>query len=305
MQIVEYQTELFCEEQVPTEETAYRLLKQFPPSSNATYLAVPWTVMLNRRKKKVLVRGVKVQHGVTVCQHIRFRDIIPICLNVGVETLFTPHAENRQYELESGLIKLFDRFAPLRNLIRPQIEAARRFQILPCPHFAINGVAPTDKDLWFSFVGFNTHFSREILFAMPVPRNCLIKERKQWHFQTDPDQRPQEKREYQEILARSRFSICPRGTGPGTLRFWESLQAGAIPVLISDALQLPDSFDWNSCIVRIAERDTSSIQKILEQIPLDREQQMRRRCLQACLEFSGENFVSCIRNHLEPKRSAA
>lgn len=305
MQIVEYQTELFCEEQVPTEATAYRLLKQFPLRTNATYLAVPWAAMLNRRKKKVSVHGVKLQHGVTVCQHIRFREIIPICMDIGVEMLFTPHAECRQYILDSHLVKLLDRFAGLRNLVRPRIEAARRFQILPCPHFPVNGVAPAEKDLWFSFVGFNTHFSREILFEMPVPTNCFVKQRKHWHFQTDGSQRQAEKQEYQEVLARSRFSICPRGTGPGTLRFWESLQAGAIPVLISDALQLPDSFDWNSCIVRIAERDTSSIQKILEQIPLDREQQMRRRCLQASREHSGENFVSCIRNHFEPKRSAA
>ena len=305
MQIVEYQTELFHEEQVPTEETAFRLLKQFPPHSSATYLAIPWTVLLNRRKKKVSVRGVKLRHGVTVCQHIRFREIIPVCLSIGVETLFTPHAECRQYSLDSGLIKLFDRFAGLRNLVRPRIEAAQRFQILPCPHFPINGVAPAEKDLWFSFVGFNTHFSRELLFEMPVPSNCVVKQRKHWHFQADASQRQAEKQEYQETLARSRFSICPRGTGPGTLRFWESLQAGAIPVLISDALQLPETFDWNSCIVRIAERDTQSIPEILQQISLDREQQMRRRCLQASREHSGENFVSCIRNHFEPKRSAA
>ncbi len=47
MQIVEFQTELFCEELVPAEETAYRLLKQSPPRSNAAYVAVPWTVLLN------------------------------------------------------------------------------------------------------------------------------------------------------------------------------------------------------------------------------------------------------------------
>jgi hypothetical protein len=305
MQIVEYQTELFHEEDVPTEETAFRLLKQCPPYTNATYLAVPWAAMLNRRKKKVAVRGVQVQQGVTVCQHIRFREIIPICLNMGVETLFTPHAESQSFTLDSPMIKMLDCVSGLRHLVQDRIAAAERFRILPFPHFAVNGIAPASKDLWFSFVGFNTHASREQLFAMPIPDGCIIKERKKWHFQVDANRRDQEKLEYQSVLARSRFSICPRGTGPGTLRFWESLEAGSIPVLISDGLQLPECFDWSSCIVRVAERDTANISQILQQIPLEREQQMRRQCLQASRAFSGENFVSCIRNHFAAQRSAA
>jgi hypothetical protein len=307
MQIVEYQTELFREEVVPAEETAFRLLKQFPPQSDAAYVAVPWTVLLNRhRKKKVVIRGLNLRRGVTVCQHIRFREIIPACLSIGIETLFTPHAElGQSVKSQSWLSKLLEPFAGLRNRAREQRETARRFQILACPHFAINGAAPAQKDLWFSFVGCNTHAARAQLFEMPVPGNCVIKQRKEWHFQTNADLRPREKKEYQELLARSRFSICPRGTGPGTLRFWESLQAGAIPVLISDALKLPDCFDWNSCIVRIAERDTRLIPKVLSQISPAREQQMRRSCLQASRQYSGENFVSCIRRHLELKRVAA
>lgn len=36
---------------------------------------------------------------------------------------------------------------------------------------------------------------------------------------------------YNEILSRSRFSLCPSGNGYDTYRFWESLCYGAIPIV--------------------------------------------------------------------------
>src|SRR5437763_1885888 len=76
-----------------------------------------------------------------------------------------------------------------------------------------------------------------------------------------------------------KYYLCPRGVGPNTIRFWESLQAGAIPVLISDNMALPKGFNWDNCIIRIREKDILSINSILVSISPKKEEEMRENCL--------------------------
>ena len=63
----------------------------------------------------------------------------------------------------------------------------------------------------------------------------------------------------------SRFNLCPRGcvlAGAGS-RLYETLQASRVPVIISDHITLPEGVDWDSCSVRIRERDIRRIPQIL------------------------------------------
>jgi hypothetical protein len=45
--------------------------------------------------------------------------------------------------------------------------------------------------------------------------------------------------EYNYALCESIFSLCPAGAGPNSLRLWESLAIGSIPIILSDSLVLP------------------------------------------------------------------
>ena len=198
---------------------------------------------------------------------------------IGIDTLFTPHAKkNPKYE---GIT------------------------ILPLPHYPINGVSPAQhKDILYSFIGFAglpvKIPLREQLLQMHVPENCIIIERARWHFFTENEkQKQKEKEEYQDILGRSRYSLCPKGFGPSTLRFWESLQAGAIPILIADDLWLPEGPDWDACIIRIAENEIDQINDIIQSISQEEEEAMRANCLKAYEYFAGDNFVRPIRDYYE------
>lgn len=71
------------------------------------------------------------------------------------------------------------------------------------------------------------------------------------------------KLEYAELLRRSRFFLCPRGNGVGSIRLFETLQAGRVPVIISDAYVLPEGIDWESCSVRIAEKDIDQLPALI------------------------------------------
>jgi hypothetical protein len=102
--------------------------------------------------------------------------------------------------------------------------------------------------------------------------------------------------EYRSVLARSRFSLCPRGTAPQSIRFWESLQAGAIPVLISDSLCLPENANWDEMIVRVPEDAIATIPERLAAISPEREEAMRQACLDYFATYvEGDNFVATIR----------
>lgn len=68
---------------------------------------------------------------------------------------------------------------------------------------------------------------------------------------------------YWSLLRRSRFVLCPRGIGTSSIRIFETMAAGRVPVIISDAWQPPPAVDWAECSVRVAERNIGDIPAIL------------------------------------------
>ena len=50
---------------------------------------------------------------------------------------------------------------------------------------------------------------------------------------------------YNSILSDSKFSLCPEGAGPNTLRFWESIAVGSIPVIFSEDLAVLNASKFN------------------------------------------------------------
>jgi hypothetical protein len=268
MQLIVNLEEKFKIDPVSTEWNAYTLLKKEPINEDIVYFAIPWAMLINNGALS-RVPNLKLNGGFTICQHTRFEWIIPIMKQLGLDTLFTPHVvKGKRYDVT----------------------------VLPFPHYAVNGTGPANKkNIFYSFIGHDTHKIRKKLFAGVHPQDSLIKKRKNWHFWSENQQ--QEKKEYQNVLARSRYSLCPPGFGPSTLRFWESLQAGAIPVLIGDEMWLPEPFDWSSCTVVIKEAEIEQIATILRAISPDREAYMRKMSLLAFKMFSNDNFVSTIRYH--------
>jgi len=273
MQLHEFGTRNFSHDPVCTEWSVYKILKHNPLKKEVNYLAIPWSFLYEHNGLAAIPRE-KINGGFTICQHIHFKEIIPTMKELGIDTLFTPHADCDVY---------------------------KGITLVPFPHFPVNGVEPSPiKDIWYSFVGYNTDESRNKLFKMQHPENAVIKKRSKYHFWQHADKQDEE--EYKDTLARSRFSLCPRGTGPSTIRFWESLQAGAIPILISDTMRLPKGIDWESCIIRISEKRVSTLFHELEKISPEQERLMRKNCLKV-YEYlcHGNNFVNCIRMYYEDK----
>lgn len=71
-------------------------------------------------------------------------------------------------------------------------------------------------------------------------------------------------REYAEAVANSKFVLCPRGFGVSSLRIFETMKAGRVPVIISDDWVPPDGPAWASFSMRVREKDIRALSEILE-----------------------------------------
>lgn len=70
-------------------------------------------------------------------------------------------------------------------------------------------------------------------------------------------------RAYADLLGASEFVLCPRGIGTSSIRLYETLEAGRVPVIISDHWIAPTETDW-SFAIQVEERRVSSIPGLLQ-----------------------------------------
>ena len=248
---------------------------------NPFYLGFPWASALDN--KCGIPRNIQpIKDSYTCCQHIHFRRLIPLFYQLGIRTLYTPHKIKDEDDIWGIAIK-------------------------PCPLYAIN-VENTDKNKAFKDVNFETverpylySFMggyqsgcyltdiRPRIFNMKHTENTHVVNTGDWHFNplvyTDHqnancdmnvDQTHRDKtEEYNDVLLKSRYSLCPSGSGPNSIRFWESLAVGTIPILLSDTLDLPEHELWDATIVRVDEKDLESVTEITREDEAER----RKNCL--------------------------
>ena len=74
--------------------------------------------------------------------------------------------------------------------------------------------------------------------------------------------------EFLSTVSESRYLICPRGDGNQSLRFYETLSAGRVPILIDTKIRLPleAQLDYNKFIIKLKIYDSIDIwrRKILD-----------------------------------------
>jgi hypothetical protein len=282
---------LFWQYPVITEKTFYEQNKADP-----MYLPVPWATCIDKRINITRLFNILKQLGIskkpyyTCCQHIYFRKLIPVLKALGIKTIYTPHKVIGEDNIDG-------------------------IELIACPLYAVNIEDPsrnkefndvddihnTTRDLLYSFIGgYQKGYltdTRLQIFNMKHPNNTLIRNTGSWHFNNDvysalqtsagkvyeEEIHKKKTSEYNKILLRSRYSLCPGGTGPNSIRFWESLAAGSIPILLSDTLDLPgiptDIPKWSKSIIQIKETELSTLAEVLSKITEENEISMRTNCI--------------------------
>lgn len=193
---------------IRTEQTIYEQIKN--KDLGLEYVGVPLAHSINTfglEKTQRMIDGINYRHPhkkIYVCQHIFVKS-----LNFGENIIFTPHT------LESDDYHFIPHFNPIYSN--------------PPGRLKFN-----EKKFRFSFIGdFNTNSIREKLSVLNSELTPIHPTGK-WFFLHGEAQRKNLLDVYLETLKNSKFSLCPMGTGPSTLRLFESMSVGSIPIIFND-----------------------------------------------------------------------
>lgn len=161
----------------------------------------------------------------------------------------------------------------------------------------------TERSYLFSFMGAAAnHPLREDLLALECDDAYLFDTSPYWPYGdlTSTEQAALED-QYHQVALQSHFVVCPRGRGPSSIRLFETMRMGRVPVILSDEWVPPDGPDWDSFSVRVAEADLATLPERLAARAPDAKHMGRRarrawddwfsaestfhRCAEACLDM--------------------
>jgi hypothetical protein len=152
---------------------------------------------------------------------------------------------------------------------------------------------PGDATHLWGFSGSVTSPRRARLFSRLAPSardgaGRLRQTASLFHAMTDPASDPA-KQAFAEDIRRCQFVICPRGNGVSSVRFFEVLEAGRGPVILSDSFVLPACLDWDSCALRVPESDLPRLPVIIaaHREEYHRRAEAARREWERCFSPSG------------------
>jgi hypothetical protein len=115
----------------------------------------------------------------------------------------------------------------------------------------------------FSFVGASdTHPCRSHVLKVNDPRGFL-KDTSSVDPWKDTIVKREWQRQYTDVIHSSKFVLCPRGRASSSVRLYEVMKAGRVPVVISDDWVPPPGPDWDSFCVFLPQRAIHNIPEIL------------------------------------------
>jgi hypothetical protein len=122
------------------------------------------------------------------------------------------------------------------------------------PFWTMEDIAPIkeEKQIYCSFIGRMTHETRRL-----IARKIIEYDSPKFQYFNSLAYN-----EYRKKLSQTKFSLCPRGAGLSSYRFFECIHANTIPVLIADSVVLPyqDELDYSKFSVRVLEKDAGNLE---------------------------------------------
>lgn len=216
----------------------------------------------------------------TVCQHIHWARLLPIMQEIGVTDLHLSHFTQASFDLAA-------RYG-ITAYSFPLIAAAF-WDPINCK--VVGPVTPPLRNRkWFSsFTGaYMPHYRSDTRlkirdsFDRAGKENDYFRLNSLWfynevvyEFQAESKATPLSsldnifhgQKKFRDLLSQTIFSLCPEGAGPNTLRFWESLQSGCIPVIYTNDWVPPRlrNFDLSDVSVTIRTEDAEYTHEILRE----------------------------------------
>lgn len=310
-----------------TEQHAFNCIRDsnFVPVG-MTYVAYPWANLIDKLQANA---PDKIDHllwfrdfcrqipkssiKVTVCQHIKMKDFLHLFDEAGISVVFWTHATFADTTITKCQSPTLFPF-PLYPVQVPKA--------LPTSGPEADGML---RKYLFSFIGAraNQYYLTEarnwILDLLKDDPRGLIIGRGGWHYEhvvydhqikgsaesasaeslVDTSSSVQ----FLESLKQSTFSLCPSGSGPNSIRLWESIGAGSIPVILADTWAPPGNQRlWEMAAV-FCKEDPEEIKALpdrLAKIAADPEQlvSMRHAMRQLWLLYGPQSFVTDVQEFI-------
>jgi Exostosin family len=126
---------------------------------------------------------------------------------------------------------------------------------------------PRDKKLLYSFVGKSSSRVRQRMFrhfSDEVPDDVHITNTAS-AVQGHTIYSNELQKQYVETLLTSKFALCPRGWGTGSVRLFEACELGIAPVILADGWTPIRGMDWSFAIF-VAERRVRELDAIIRAV---------------------------------------
>lgn len=158
------------------------------------------------------------------------------------------------------------------------------------PHYAVNvdtSLSKENRSIDFSFLGStSTHTVRKRLVNMYD--TCYDSG---VHWGLDKNLKGDFTDKYISLLGNSNFSICPRGTGISSVRLFESMAMGSIPIVVADNYEFPlsDLINWSEISITVKENEISKIKGIVKSFSDEDISNMRSKLIKTYNTYFSNN----------------
>jgi hypothetical protein len=266
--------------------TEYNIFRQIMDSGKLpfNYFAFPWATLIDETNqgraniRHLLLDYLELQNYeyFTIVQHIYYKELFEIFCKLNIKYIFTSHftEEDQILAYKYGL-ELY----PFPLYAKCQLEKTFFVDI-------------KDRKYLTSFIGnynawYLTDIREHILKEFSNKPDCYIIKRDEWHYHKYVykyievlDKEKTE--EYINVLKQSKFSLCPSGTGPNSIRLWESLSFGSIPVILADTYVLPKikGVEWDKYVIRWEESKIGILYEYLKTVPESEIECKSRLCVE-------------------------
>ncbi len=73
-------------------------------------------------------------------------------------------------------------------------------------------------------------------------------------------------RRFADAIGRSKFVLCPRGNGTSSIRMYEVMRSGRVPIIIADQWVAPIGPDWKKCSLHVPEIEVAGLPELLRKV---------------------------------------
>lgn len=308
-----------------TEQAAYESLsKEGLKSDNGVYVAFPWATLIDgvRTNKsgisdllialnyiKEAINIFSATNVYTVCQHIYMNDFIVYFNLLGITDVFWSHKTIGKNVCNNINLHSFPLYPVQTDSLYYKLlftdDIGNDFNKKK-RRYTANFIGSYDPNLYLSNV-------REYILE-EKDSDFYIVSRESWHFNREVyeyqmqakraeiskiEDEENKKKEYLLVMADSIFTLCPSGTGPNSIRIFESLCIGSIPVVLTKSLELVGCRSlWEEACIIVDDNYYGYVRakEIMKKMSLDEIIKKRMRGLELLKIVGPDNYGSLINN---------